>query len=52
MDDDRLKEPDNDYFEELLARIRDIRVSENPSDHLQIVVCRGTARFPSVRTSN
>lgn len=28
MDDDRLKEPDNDYFEELLARIRDIRASE------------------------
>ena len=28
MDDERLKEPDNDYFEELLARIRDIRASE------------------------
>jgi hypothetical protein len=28
MDDARLKEPDNDYFEELLARIRDIRASE------------------------
>ena len=28
MDDDRLKEPENDYFEELLARIRDIRASE------------------------
>jgi hypothetical protein len=28
MDDDRLKEPDNDYFEELLTRIRDIRASE------------------------
>lgn len=29
LDDDRLKEPENDrYFEELLARIRDIRSSE------------------------
>ncbi|MFD0848633.1 virulence RhuM family protein [Sphingosinicella xenopeptidilytica] len=28
MDDARLKEPDADYFEELLARIRDIRSSE------------------------
>jgi hypothetical protein len=28
MDDARLKEPDNDYFDELLARIRDIRSSE------------------------
>lgn len=28
MDDERLKEPDNDYFDELLARIRDIRSSE------------------------
>lgn len=30
MDDDRLKNPDgsNDYFEEMLARIRDIRASE------------------------
>lgn len=28
MDDDRLKDPDADYFEELLARIRDIRSSE------------------------
>lgn len=28
MDDERLKEPDNDYFEDLLARIRDIRASE------------------------
>jgi hypothetical protein len=28
MDDARLKEPDTDYFEELLARIRDIRSSE------------------------
>ncbi|NOW46007.1 hypothetical protein FHW96_002165 [Novosphingobium sp. SG751A] len=28
MDNARLKEPDNDYFEELLARIRDIRASE------------------------
>jgi hypothetical protein len=28
MDDARLKDPDTDYFEELLARIRDIRASE------------------------
>jgi len=28
MDDARLKEPDTDYFDELLARIRDIRSSE------------------------
>lgn len=28
MDDARLKEPETDYFEELLARIRDIRSSE------------------------
>lgn len=28
MDDARLKDPDADYFEELLARIRDIRSSE------------------------
>jgi hypothetical protein len=28
MDDERLKDPDTDYFEELLARIRDIRSSE------------------------
>lgn len=28
MDDAKLKEPDADYFEELLARIRDIRASE------------------------
>lgn len=28
MDDARLKDPDADYFEELLARIRDIRASE------------------------
>lgn len=28
MDDARLKDPDTDYFEELLARIRDIRSSE------------------------
>ena len=28
MDDDRLKDADADYFEELLARIRDIRSSE------------------------
>lgn len=28
MDDAKLKNPDNDYFEELLARIRDIRSSE------------------------
>ncbi|MGE0008267.1 MAG: RhuM family protein [Parvibaculaceae bacterium] len=28
MDDARLKNPDADYFEELLARIRDIRSSE------------------------
>ncbi len=28
MDDERLKDPDADYFEELLARIRDIRSSE------------------------
>ena len=28
MDDERLKNPDTDYFEELLARIRDIRSSE------------------------
>ncbi len=28
MDDARLKDPDGDYFEELLARIRDIRSSE------------------------
>src|SRR3546814_1698878 len=28
MDDERLKEPDNDYFEELLARIRDLRATE------------------------
>lgn len=28
MNDARLKEPDNDYFDELLARIRDIRSSE------------------------
>ena len=28
MDDVRLKDPDTDYFEELLARIRDIRSSE------------------------
>ena len=28
MDDSRLKEPDNDYFDELLVRIRDIRSSE------------------------
>lgn len=28
MDDDRLKAPDHDYFEELLGRIRDIRASE------------------------
>lgn len=28
MDDDRLKRPDADYFDELLARIRDIRSSE------------------------
>ncbi|MDA3832916.1 MAG: virulence RhuM family protein [Spirochaetales bacterium] len=34
MDDERLKEPQNDrYFEELLARIRDIRSSEK-------VICR------------
>lgn len=30
MDDARLKEPDADYFEEQLARIRDIRSSEKP----------------------
>lgn len=28
MDDERLKDPEADYFEELLARIRDIRSSE------------------------
>src|SRR3546814_10932970 len=28
MDDDRLKEPVNDYFAEMLARIRDVRRSE------------------------
>ena len=28
MDDARLKDPETDYFEELLARIRDIRASE------------------------
>lgn len=28
MDDARMKEPDTDYFDELLARIRDIRSSE------------------------
>jgi hypothetical protein len=28
MDDARLKDPESDYFEELLARIRDIRASE------------------------
>ena len=28
IDDARLKEPDNDYFDELLARVRDIRSSE------------------------
>lgn len=28
MDDERLKDPELDYFEELLARIRDIRASE------------------------
>ena len=28
MNDEKLKEPDADYFEELLARIRDIRASE------------------------
>ena len=28
MDDDKLKNPDSDYFEELLSRIRDIRSSE------------------------
>ena len=28
MDDDRLKDPDADYFEELLRRIQDIRTSE------------------------
>lgn len=28
MDDARLKNPDTDYFDELLARIRDIRSSE------------------------
>lgn len=28
MDDERLKDPDSDYFDELLARIRDIRSSE------------------------
>jgi hypothetical protein len=28
MDDARLKDPDSDYFEELLARIRNIRASE------------------------
>lgn len=28
MDDAKLKDPDSDYFEELLARIRDIRASE------------------------
>src|SRR3546814_11517457 len=28
LDDDRLNEPDNDYFEELLARIRDVRPAE------------------------
>ena len=28
MDDARLKEPEADYFEELLSRIRDIRSSE------------------------
>lgn len=28
MDDARLKDPEADYFEELLARIRDIRASE------------------------
>ncbi len=28
LDDTRLKEPNNDYFDELLARVRDIRSSE------------------------
>ena len=45
MDDERLKNPDGrpDYFDEMLARIRDIRASENAS----IKRCATSSRYRS-----
>lgn len=41
MDDERLKNPDGrpDYFDELLARIRDIRASEKRFYQKKFVIC-------------
>ena len=41
IDDERLKNPDGrpDYFDELLARIRDIRASEKRFDQKKIAIC-------------
>src|SRR3546814_18784269 len=51
MDDDRLKQPDNDYFEDLPARLRDIRASAQPcSQHVPAIYATAVHSDPRTAT--